>query len=114
MKPLSDRSANRVDTVLAFLLLLATPVVATETGTATGPGDSRDGYQDPHFQTRSRSLAGITGTHADLVALAESPPLGLPAVPVPTGNPITESAVQLGRKLFFDRRLSPNNTMSCA
>jgi len=41
-------------------------------------------------------------------------PLGLPALAVPEGNPQTAPKVALGRKLFFDRRLSPNNTMSCA
>ena len=44
----------------------------------------------------------------------EMPPLGLPAVPVPAGNPPSTDAIALGRKLFFDRRLSRNGTMSCA
>ena len=39
--------------------------------------------------------------------------LGLPPVPVPGDNPPTAAKVSLGRKLFFDRRLSFNNTMSC-
>jgi cytochrome c peroxidase len=39
--------------------------------------------------------------------------LGLPALEVPPDNPITPGKVALGRKLFFDRRLSPNATMSC-
>ncbi|MCS6924847.1 MAG: methylamine utilization protein MauG [Candidatus Binatia bacterium] len=43
------------------------------------------------------------------------PPLGLPSpLPVPDDNPLTPEKIALGRKLFFDRRLSPNNTMSCA
>jgi len=42
-------------------------------------------------------------------------PLGLPTpLPVPADNPVTPEKVALGRRLFFDRRLSPNNTMSCA
>ena len=41
-------------------------------------------------------------------------PLGLPAVPFPPHNPPTAAKVELGRKLFFDRRLSFNGTMSCA
>ena len=48
------------------------------------------------------------------MAVLETPPLGLPVVPVPESNPISEEKVQLGRKLFFDRRLSANNTISCA
>ncbi|NQV21019.1 MAG: hypothetical protein HQ511_06345 [Rhodospirillales bacterium] len=47
------------------------------------------------------------------VARIKSPPLGLPKVGVPLDNPITAEKVALGRKLFFDRRLSHNRTMSC-
>jgi cytochrome c peroxidase len=47
------------------------------------------------------------------LARLESPELGLPAVPVPVDNPPTLEKIALGRKLFFDRRLSFNNTMSC-
>lgn len=41
-------------------------------------------------------------------------PLGLPPLPVPAANPLTLEKVDLGRRLFMDRRLSHNNTMSCA
>ena len=36
--------------------------------------------------------------------------------PVPTliDNPMTEAKIELGRQLFFDKRLSINNTVSCA
>jgi cytochrome c peroxidase len=43
-----------------------------------------------------------------------TPPLGLPPVPVPPDDPATPARVALGRKLFFDRRLSANQTISCA
>lgn len=46
--------------------------------------------------------------------LAIHTPLGLPALPFPADNPPTAAKVELGRKLFFDRRLSFNGTMSCA
>src|SRR5690606_2093281 len=48
---------------------------------------------------------------------------GMPAIPlglepdmfvVPADNPITEKKVELGRLLFFDKRLSKNNTIACA
>ena len=42
-----------------------------------------------------------------------SPPLGLPKVSLPADNPPTIEKIALGRKLFFDRRLSKNGTMSC-
>jgi len=52
--------------------------------------------------------------NAKAIARVSAPPLGLPAIVVPEDNPLTVSKIELGRKLFFDRRLSANNTMSCA
>lgn len=49
-----------------------------------------------------------------LLIWGKEPPLGLPPTPVPENNPLTEPRIALGRKLFFDRRLSLNHTMSCA
>ncbi len=46
--------------------------------------------------------------------LSLNPPLGLPPLPVPPDNPLTLPRVELGRTLFMDRRLSHNNTLSCA
>jgi len=62
-------------------------------------------------------LAGITTVaclchlHGDVTV---SPTLGLPTVVPPAGNPITAGKVALGRKLFFDKRLSVDNSISCA
>ena len=33
---------------------------------------------------------------------------------VPADNPLTEEAVELGRRLFYDKRLSGDNTVSCS
>ena len=41
-------------------------------------------------------------------------PLGLPPVQSPPDNPATAETIALGRKLFHDRRLSGNNSVSCA
>src|SRR3984957_4493330 len=41
-------------------------------------------------------------------------PLGLPPVPIPADNPPTVETIALGRKLFYDPRLSKDNTVSCA
>jgi len=41
-------------------------------------------------------------------------PPGLPAPLVPADNAISEEKVQLGRRLFYDTRLSGNGTYSCA
>ncbi|MGE5175822.1 MAG: cytochrome-c peroxidase [Hyphomicrobiales bacterium] len=63
------------------------------------PGKSGPAGDDAHDQAALRRI--------------EAPPLGLPAVPVPRDDPPTAAKIRLGRKLFFDRRLSFNNTMSC-
>jgi len=41
-------------------------------------------------------------------------PLGLKPVPVPADNPLTAEKVELGKQLYFDPRLSSDNTVSCA
>ena len=51
------------------------------------------------------------------LAWAEKPPIpaGLDGyLPVPDANPLTTEKVALGRKLFFDTRLSRDGTVSCA
>jgi cytochrome c peroxidase len=41
-------------------------------------------------------------------------PVGLPAIPVPSDNPLTRQKIELGKRLFFERRLSENEGISCA
>lgn len=79
-----------------------------------GPGDARDGYEQAGYRTDSLSLEARQGRETDLLVVLDTPPLGLPPIPVPENNPVTVDKVRLGRKLFFDRRLSANNTISCA
>jgi cytochrome c peroxidase len=78
------------------------------------PGDGKDGYESSNYETDSLALALREGRPVNLYNLIESPPLGLPPVPQPSGNIATPEKIKLGRKLFFDRRLSINDTFSCA
>lgn len=41
-------------------------------------------------------------------------PKGFPTPNVPAGNPMTDAKVELGRHLFYDKRLSINEKTSCA
>lgn len=41
-------------------------------------------------------------------------PLGLKPLPIPEDNPITAEKVELGKQLYFDPRLSCDDTTSCA
>jgi cytochrome c peroxidase len=78
------------------------------------PGDDRRGYEVADYTTRSLALEARRGRGMDLIRRLSPPPLGLPSVPVPERNPLTTEKVELGRRLFFDRRLSHNDTISCA
>ena len=87
---------------------------ATEPSELIGPGDRRDGYEQRDYQTRSLALQNRTGRQADLLTFAKDPPLGLPDLARPQTMALSGAAIALGRKLFFDRRLSLNGTISCA
>lgn len=41
-------------------------------------------------------------------------PLGLKKMRVPSDNPLSEAKIELGKQLYFDPRLSSDNTVSCA
>lgn len=83
-------------------------------GVRIGAGDDKAGYETTGYQTNSVAISARQGTKADLIRVIENPPLGLPKIPVPVNNPLTVEKIDLGRKLFFDRRLSLNDTFSCA
>lgn len=104
-------SASRIVALLGALLWLA-PVTAAESGAALeriGQGDPRQGYESAAFETRSRRLDTSPGRPLPLADLAADPPLGLPPLP----DPPQASHIDLGRRLFYDRALSANGTLSC-
>jgi cytochrome c peroxidase len=73
-------------------------------------GDDRSGYERQDFRSNSRRVES-TGVRADLLARILAPPLGLPRL---SADVPTRTQIDLGRRLFFDRRLSVNGTLSCA
>src|ERR1017187_1215450 len=67
----------------------------------------------------SRIMAGALALPAFLIlglAAQKNPkvPLGLPPLMWPRQNPYSADKVELGRYLYFDRRLSADETISCA
>ena len=112
----ADLLMNDVRTLLLESRELQTTSLTSATGSSlySRPGDHKDGYDSPEYQTDSLSLANRAGEETDLLALVQSPPIGLPALPDEINNAVTREKIALGRKLFFDRRLSINNTFSCA
>ncbi|MGR9115326.1 MAG: cytochrome c peroxidase [Gammaproteobacteria bacterium] len=77
-------------------------------------GDNKEDYDRPDYITRSIALTARTGEPTNLLKTVYHPPRGLPPVMIPANNPITAEKIRLGRKLFYDRRLSLNHTFSCA
>ena len=65
-------------------------------------------------QTKISSLTERQGVEADLYSISWKPQLGLPLAAEPEDNQNNAQKIALGRKLFYDRRLSLNNTFSCA
>ena len=57
---------------------------------------------------------GVSVTDTAQGAFPWNLPPGFPVPRVPDSNPLTEAKAELGRFLFYDRRLSGNGTQSCA
>ncbi len=76
--------------------------------------DIRTVLMDEQGLLQAREVPPRPRPAVDLLENLRRPGLGLPGVPVPGDNPVTPAKLELGRKLFFDRRLSLNGTVSCA
>src|SRR5687767_9299658 len=96
-KPLS------IVTVMFFLVILLPAFLVTERARAYPPALSRPENED---QSEIKKLDQLNKLPGGLAAL--------PPVPVPQDNPQTEAKIELGKMLFFDKRLSLDNTISCA
>ena len=62
---------------------------------------------------------GTSTSDPSLIANADSSwtwslPVNFPTPAVPADNPMSEDKFQLGRRLFYDKRLSGNGTQACA
>ena len=104
---------------LGSLSLFCLPLIAVVAATDTplidaahrvGLADSRVGYESVSYVTDSKGVIQTLGERQPLFQLSVTPPLGLPAVPAH----LDPAEIDLGRQLFFDRRLSKNETLSCA
>jgi cytochrome c peroxidase len=64
------------------------------------------------------SMCIVAAAWSACVAWGQSPTLAVPAglktLPIPDDNPVTPEKVELGRLLYFDPRLSSDDTVSCA
>ena len=91
-------------------VLAASDVPVTDGTHRVGLADSRVGYESASYVTDSKVVIQTLGARQPLYKFSINAPLGLPAV---TGQ-LNPAEIDLGRELFFDRRLSKNETLSCA
>ncbi len=56
----------------------------------------------------------LTGIPYNPTAYTVSIPSDFPQLEIPADNQMTEEGIALGRRLFYDKRLSADSTMSCA
>lgn len=59
-------------------------------------------------------VQGRSGKEPELLRRFLRPLLGLPDVPFPEANPPSWKKIDLGKRLFFDKSLSEDGTVSCA
>lgn len=107
----ADTLINDVKTLLKTEYIFADSSIELR---KQGVGDHQAAYAQKNSKNFSLSLSQRQGERADLLANIKHPPLGLPPVLIPDSRIVDSAKIALGRKLFFDRRMSLNNTISCA
>ena len=108
-----NNKIQKIVKVLILILFSCNIFASDDIDSYLGPGDNKEGYDSKNYTTNSISLDDRKGKKANLLQYVTIKQLGLPELIIPENNKITKEKIELGKKLFFDRRLSLNNTMSC-
>ena len=102
--------AQIIDDVSANTIVAAS---STDAGFGPGtgsslakPGDYKEGYMTKDYITNAQELER-SGMATDLYSMVSKTQLGLPKLITTPGADLTREKIALGRKLFYDRRLSP-------
>ena len=122
-----SQPSGSVDTPASSEPTAGEPGISEGADAGTAASDSAEVMLGDPFLT-----AGIPGEEALSIAdietwlereqnhvpLSVTLPMGLSAgtnaINIPADNPITRAKIELGRQLYFDRRLSSDNSVSCA
>lgn len=103
-EPAKPAETNDPPAVASTSVVLGSPEL-----TAGVPGEG------PLTVEQIKSWLAVPNNHSPL---AVELPLGLAAgskaIVIPEDNPLTRAKIELGRQLYFDRRLSADSTVSCA
>jgi cytochrome c peroxidase len=70
--------------------------------------------KEPAKEMTTEPATPVTPTVEPPAVVVVNVPAGLPALPVPADNPMTAEKIELGKMLYFDKRLSKDGTISCA
>jgi len=84
---------------VALVLLLALSESGCQKGSPPSPGAKKPGE---------------ASSPAPVAASLPAIPMGLPALTIPENNPMTPEKVELGKMLYFDKRVSMDGSVSCA
>lgn len=114
-----ETTAGPEEASTSFGVTTSEPATTTET---VGPGETTSSVTSSTEDTGSTS--GSSSSTADAESSSESTgvppevwewdlPEGWPEPVVPEDNPMSAAKVELGRHLFYDTRLSGNETQSC-
>ncbi len=97
---------------LSGLCILGFALSVMLTGCPSDSSSTDPGTSDPAGEGPGDATG--TETAGDETAAETNVTLGLPAVPVPEDNAMTDEKIELGKMLYFDKRLSKDGTISCA
>jgi cytochrome c peroxidase len=96
-------------------------ITARDTGLATNmaevctlPGTASDGLLAPALPTTAYNYTDAAVNLPNYYSNPNAPGSVAADDNTPTTNPITDAGAALGRVLFYDKRLSINNTVACA
>ncbi len=104
-----------ISTKIALLSILSIGLVATSCRKKEGCTDS----EALNFDSKAKRDNGtceydVHNPTAHILAVPYTLNKYLPAPSIPADNPMTEEGVELGRKLFYEKLLSGDNTESCS
>ena len=109
---------DTLESDIKTVLLNRTPMEETKpvslADNPVGAGDHKEGYESSDYATESDALINRRGKAIDLVAHGNESRFGLPSLDSIGHGALDPEQVALGRRLFYERRLSLNDTISCA
>lgn len=112
--------ARKHFTIVAYLAFcmscLQHPIASAADAVLLGKDDLTKGIPGAAKLTVSeiKKFLDFPANHEVLkVKLPDGLSAGVDAIYIPADNPLTRAKIELGRQLYFDKRLSGDNSVSC-